>query len=111
MAKLTITELTPKKCTRCSGYGVLSQFGHNKGGECFRCSGSGKSGFTESEREMTENEVFTALELFGFPIIEEEVPVLYAEGQEWMAELFGNTRTIERSAETIAAARHLLAAI
>jgi hypothetical protein len=69
MASLTVAEYKPLVCAKCGGAGRVSAFQHIKGGECFRCGGSGTDPvMVEAERQLTDDEVLAALARAGMPV-------------------------------------------
>ena len=73
MTATTITTISYKRinCAKCAGEGRIAYFSHNKGGECFACSGSGGYDETVStQREMEDYEVIEALAAKGFPVLD-----------------------------------------
>lgn len=70
MASLTVTEYKPLVCAKCGGAGRLSAFQHIKGGECFRCGGTGTDPvMVACERALTDDEVLAALDRAGLPVV------------------------------------------
>lgn len=104
--KTTKTVSSPKRCGKCSGQGRLSAFQHIKGGECFQCSGTGFSGVTSKEVEMTDAEVLAKLESIGF-ILELPETLKAPEDSDWLLFMFENECPRRAALEV---ARKLLAA-
>lgn len=104
----TITEYSRRHCSRCGGEGRISAFQHRKGGECFRCGGSGLDPvMVETTRAMTDEEVLAALAAAGFPVIFAERP---ATG-DFLADLFLSPDELAERAAVMAGARAFLAAL
>jgi hypothetical protein len=101
---LTVTEYTARVCVRCGGAGRLACFQHNKGGQCFRCGGTGTDpDMVETHRPMTDDEVMSALSERGFPVI-------FAERAD-DAGLFLSDAEAAQQAETLHGARIFLSAL
>jgi hypothetical protein len=102
---LTITELRSIPCTKCSGRGRIPQFAHRNGGECFRCGATSIDPvMVATTRDMTDDEVVSALDMAGFPII---VPAA-ADG---FLGLFMSDAQIDARVTMMSGARSFLAAL
>jgi ribosomal protein S27AE len=104
----TITEFHNRPCSRCGGARFISQFMHRNGGECFRC---GTTGFDPQmvavTREMTDEEVLTALETAGFPVVFTDHPLEF----NTVEDLFLSDAQVAARVEVMAGARAFLAAL
>ena len=102
--KLTVSVIKKTNCPKCNGEGVISHFQHVKGGECFKCGGTGNGPLEYTERPMTDDEVLAGLAAVGFPVIDvEPIPT-----SDWLADIFA---AMELKTQSMIGARLLLEAI
>lgn len=105
--KTTITEYIPTHCPRCMGSGRISCFQHFKAGECFRCGGTGKGQPVAIDREMTDDEVLSALADKGVSVMFNSRP----DSGDWLVDLFGTEDDRAERAQTMVGARMMLRAL
>lgn len=108
MAATQITEFTARTCIKCGGAGRISSFQYIKGGECFRCGGSGNDPvMIETTRDMTDDEVIAALAAAGFPVLFVE----RAETGDYLKDLFLSEAEQAEQEAAMQGARMMLAAL
>lgn len=108
MAATTITEFQAMPCSRCAGSGRIAQFQHRNGGECFRCGATGIDPVMKSvERDMTDDEVISALAKFGFEVMLTEREV----DENDFSSLFLTDDEVAERNQAMQGARMMLAAL
>lgn len=106
MTRLTVTEYKPLACAKCGGAGRVSAFQRIKGGECFRCGGTGTDPeMVVSERPLTDGEVLAALERAGMPVVFPERAV------NSLDDLFLSDEEVTQHQQLMAGARIALACL